>query len=165
MRGKRQRGMEEIASDNSQRPRANDCANQSRAYVFIMIATKSIIEPIEKKRDGLRILASRFRGHGVSKSQYDVWMANLGPSDPLLRKFLDGVISWLQFRTQYRQEMLHGLGYEEPNRKLRNSGQKFTLRLLNRLAEKQTITVLCHCAKEEAHCHRHVLKELIDRVK
>ncbi len=130
-----------------------------------MIATKSLSEPVNKKRDGLRILASRFRGHGVSKSQYDVWMANLGPSDPLLRKFLDEKITWAQFRTQYRREILQGFGYEEPNQKLRNSGQKFTLRLLKHLAAQQPITLLCHCGKEDMQCHRHVLKELIETMK
>lgn len=129
------------------------------------IATKSISDPIDSKRDGLRILASRFRGRGLPKDHYDVWMANLGPSDPLLEEFLAGNVSWPQFRTRYRKEMLEGDGYAEPNRKLRNSGQKFTLRLLARIARDQPITLLCHCGPDEAHCHRHVLAELIAAAK
>jgi len=129
------------------------------------IATKSVHEPIDRKGDGLRILASRFRGRGLSKDCYDVWMANLGPSDPLLEAFLHDEITWPQLRTRYRKEMLEGDGYEEPNRKLRNSGQKFTIRLLARIAQDQPVTLLCHCAADEEHCHRHVLAELIRTAK
>jgi uncharacterized protein YeaO (DUF488 family) len=126
------------------------------------ITTKSLAEPIDHARDGLRILASRFRGHRVAKAQYDVWMASLGPSDPLLAKFREGAFTWAQFRSQYRREMLQGFGYEEPNHTLRNCGQKFTIRLLKRVAETQSVTLLCHCGEEVEHCHRHVLKELIE---
>ncbi len=129
------------------------------------IATKSMKDPIEPKRDGLRILATRFRGHRVSHTQYDVWMANLAPSDPLLEDFLSKKITWPQFRVRYRQEMLHGAGYEEPNHKLRNSGQKFTIRLLARLARDTPITLLCHCPHDEQHCHRHILEQLIRTIK
>jgi uncharacterized protein YeaO (DUF488 family) len=44
-----------------------------------MIQTKSVYSAIEPSRDGLRILATRFRGRGMPTSRYHVWMANLGP--------------------------------------------------------------------------------------
>ena len=53
-----------------------------------MIKTKSVRSPIERGKDGLRILVTRFRGRRLPVSRYDVWMANLGPSEELLRGFL-----------------------------------------------------------------------------
>ena len=61
-----------------------------------MIKTKSVHSPIERE-DGLRILAARLRGRGLPASRYDVWMANLGPSEALLRDFLAQRASWAEF--------------------------------------------------------------------
>jgi hypothetical protein len=33
------------------------------------------------------------------------------------------------------------------NATIKNHGQKFTLRLVAKLAEKQNVTLLCHCAE------------------
>lgn len=52
-----------------------------------MIRTKSVQSPIVRNKDGLRILATRIRGRGLRKNRYDVWMANLGPSEKLLERF------------------------------------------------------------------------------
>ena len=46
-----------------------------------MIRTKSVYSPVERKKDGLRMLATRFRGPGLPVNRYDVWMANLAPSE------------------------------------------------------------------------------------
>jgi uncharacterized protein YeaO (DUF488 family) len=126
-----------------------------------MLRTKSLRSPIDPKRDGLRILATRFRGRGVKKRAYDVWMPNLGPSEPLLRGFLDGRIEWKVYTRRYRTEMFQSGGADQPNKVIRNHGQKFTLRLIKKLAEAQPVTLLCHCAEAEMHCHRHLLKEII----
>ena len=128
-----------------------------------MIQTKSVTSPIHRKRDGLRILVARFRGHGLPVSRYDVWMPNLGPSEELLRAYLAGKISWNAFSKRYRQELFEGGSIENKNRTIKNHGQKFTLRLLNRLAQDQPVTLLCHCAEDAEHCHRYVLKDLLGR--
>jgi uncharacterized protein YeaO (DUF488 family) len=52
---------------------------------------------------------------------------------------------------------------DKSNATIKNHGQKFTLRLLRRLSEKQNVTLMCHCAEEERHCHRHLLRDLILR--
>lgn len=127
-----------------------------------MILTKSIHEPIEPEHDGLRILVARFRGHGVPKDAYNVWMANLGPSEQLLRAFQHGEIDWNAFRASYKKEMLEDLPGDERNHTIKNHGQKFTLRLLQELSQRGKITVLCHCAPDQTHCHRHVLKEMLE---
>ena len=126
-----------------------------------MIKTKSVFSPIEPKKDGLRILASRFRGRGMPSSRYDVWMANLGPSEKLLRQMLAGKLSWTDFGRQYRNELFEGGAVDGKNQTIKNHGQKFTLRLLQRLARDGTITLMCQCAEEEQHCHRHLLQKIL----
>jgi uncharacterized protein YeaO (DUF488 family) len=128
-----------------------------------MIQTKSVWSPIDKKKDGLRILATRFRGRGMTTSHYDVWMPSLGPSERLLRSGQAGKISWAQFLREYRRELVMDGPIDARSRTIKNHGQKFTLRLLKRLAAKGRVTVMCHCAEDEQHCHRHELQRLITR--
>jgi uncharacterized protein YeaO (DUF488 family) len=128
-----------------------------------MIQTKSVWSPIDRKQDGLRILVTRFRGRGMSTSRYDVWMPSLGPSERLLRSVLAGKISWTQFIREYRRELVMDGPVDARSRTIKNHGQKFTLRLLKRLAQKGRVTVMCHCAEDQQHCHRHELKRLITR--
>ena len=68
--------------------------------------TKCVYSPIEPRKDGLRILATRFRGRGLSPSRYDLWMANVGPSQKLLRDFLAYKIDWGTFNRSHRKELL-----------------------------------------------------------
>lgn len=127
-----------------------------------MVKTKSVHSPIEPG-DGLRILATRGRGRGLSRDRFDVWMANLGPSEKLRNAILEGAITWAEYRRRYRKELLEPGGVDRRNERIKNQGQKFTLRLLQHLAKKQTVTLLCHCAEDEQHCHRHLLKALLEK--
>jgi uncharacterized protein YeaO (DUF488 family) len=129
---------------------------------FLMIKTKSVHTKIEPG-DGLRILAARGRGRGLPADRFDVWMANLGPSEELRDAILSGEISWAEYSRRYLKELLEPGGVDARNERIKNHGQKFTLRLLQHLAEKQTITLLCHCAEEERHCHRHLLKAVLEK--
>ncbi|MCX6954514.1 MAG: DUF488 family protein [Verrucomicrobia bacterium] len=113
--------------------------------------------------DGLRILATRFRGRGLPADRYDVWMANLGPSEGLLKSVLAGEIAWKEFAKRYRDELFAPAASDEANETIKNHGQKFTLRLLGRLAEKENVTLLCHCAEDTTECHRFLLQKLIER--
>ena len=127
-----------------------------------MFKTKSVHSPIEP-HDGLRILAARGRGRGLPANRFDVWMANLGPSEQLRDAILAGKISWREYTRRYLKELREAGGTDLRNRRIKNHGQKFTLRLLQHLAKKQTMTLLCHCAEEEKHCHRHLLKALLEK--
>jgi uncharacterized protein YeaO (DUF488 family) len=127
-----------------------------------MIKTKSVHSPIEPQ-DGLRILAARGRGRGLAANRFDVWMANLGPSEQLRDAILAGRISWGEYTRRYLKELREAGGIDLRNQRIKNHGQKFTLRLLQHLAKKQTVTLLCHCAEEEKHCHRHLLKALLEK--
>ena len=126
-----------------------------------MIRTKSVKTAIVPGKDGLRILAARLRGRGLSPERYDVWMPNLGPSEHLLRAFQSGSISWHEFRRRYREELFEGGTIDRRNRTIKNHGQKFTLRLLQKLAERGDITLLCHCSEDTKECHRHILAEVL----
>jgi uncharacterized protein YeaO (DUF488 family) len=128
-----------------------------------MIRTKSVHSEINRRRDGLRILVARGRGRGLPKNRFDIWMANLGPSEALRNQFLDGKITWPEYSRRYRKEMRAGGGLDTRNRRIKNHGQKFTLRLIQHLAVNQPVTLLCHCAENEPHCHRHLLRALLER--
>jgi uncharacterized protein YeaO (DUF488 family) len=73
-----------------------------------MLKTKSVGSPINRKIDGLRILVTHFRGSGMRKNRYDVWMPSLGPGERLLKDSRMGSISWAKFSSRYRAEIVHG---------------------------------------------------------
>lgn len=128
-----------------------------------MLQTKSVYSPINQQSDGLRVLVTRIRGRGLPKNRYDVWMANLGPSEKLLRQFQSGALTWAAFSRRYREELFEPGSIDRRNQTIKNHGQKFTLRLLQTLARKGTVTLMCHCAEEETHCHRHLLRSLLSK--
>ena len=131
--------------------------------VWIMFKTKCVYTKIEPRKDGLRILATRGRGRGLPADRFDIWMANLGPSERLREEFQAGKITWPEFSRRYRRELWEGGTIDRRNKRIKNHGQKFTLRLLQRLVKDQTVTLLCHCAEDEPHCHRRLLKALLDQ--
>lgn len=126
-----------------------------------MIRTKSVESPIEPA-DGLRILATRFRGRGLSTDRYDVWMPSLAPSEKLLRDVQSGRITWAQFTREYRRELFMDGPIDARSATIKNHGQKFTLRLLKQLAARGPVTIMCHCAEDETRCHRHELRKLLE---
>jgi uncharacterized protein YeaO (DUF488 family) len=126
-----------------------------------MLKTKSVSSPINRKNDGLRILATRIRGRGLPASRYDVWMANLGPSERLLSAIRDSKISWAQFSRQYRKELFLDGPIDQRSRTIKNHGQKFTLRLVKQLARRGRVTLLCHCDEDQRQFHLHLLRKLI----
>jgi uncharacterized protein YeaO (DUF488 family) len=128
-----------------------------------MLKTRSVWSPINRRADGLRILATRFRGRGLPSARYDVWMPSLGPSEWLLRAIQRREISWTEFTRQYRAEILMDGPIDSRSNGIKNHGQKFTLRLIEHLARSAPVTLMCHCAEDEAHCHRHLLRALIAR--
>jgi uncharacterized protein YeaO (DUF488 family) len=125
-----------------------------------MIRAKSVTTPA-RPDDGLRVLVTRFRGRRLSRSSYDVWMPSLGPSEELLRDFQSGRLTFAAFRRAYRDELFMPGAIDARNRTIRNHGQRHTLRLLALLGRRGDLTVLCHCAEDEPHCHRHELVRLL----
>jgi uncharacterized protein YeaO (DUF488 family) len=115
-----------------------------------MLQTKSVWSPISKE-DGLRILATRFRGRRMPTSRYDVWMPSLAPSERLLRAGQSGRITWAKFARDYRAELAMDGPVDVRSKTIKNHGQKFTLRLLRRLARRGTVTLMCHCDESQQH--------------
>lgn len=130
-----------------------------------MLRVKPVHSPIDPKADGLRILATRFRGRGLEASRYDVWMANLGPSEQLLRQAQSGEITWASFGREYRKELkAPGGGVDERSKTIKNNGQTFTLRLLKHLALQGNVTLMCHCAEDATQCHRFLLRDYLEKM-
>ncbi len=127
-----------------------------------MLRTKSVYSAITPRKDGLRILVTRIRGRGLPKNRYHVWMANLGPSEQLLRDFQQNRITWGVFSRRYRSELFEGGSIDRRNRIIKNHGQKFSLRLIQELARRGPVTLMCHCEEPEKRCHRHLLQRLLE---
>lgn len=88
-------------------------------------------------------------------------LPNLGPTEGLLKAFKAREIDWATFSKRYKDELFADSTIDKANRTVKNHGQKFTLRLLQNLAKKQTLTFMCQCAEEEQHCHRHLLAKML----
>jgi uncharacterized protein YeaO (DUF488 family) len=93
--------------------------------------------------------------------RYDVWMPNLAPSEALIKSAQSGLITWDQFSRKYRQELRETGTIDKRNRVIKNHGQKFTLRLLQRIGRSQNVTLMCHCDEDQQQCHRHLLKKVL----
>jgi uncharacterized protein YeaO (DUF488 family) len=96
-------------------------------------------------------------------NRYDVWMPNLAPSEALMTSGQGRLITWGQFRGKYRKELMETGSIDKRNRVIKNHGQKFTLRLLQKLGRSQNVTVMCHCDEDQQQCHRHLLKKALAR--
>jgi uncharacterized protein YeaO (DUF488 family) len=127
-----------------------------------MLKTRSVwSEP--KQDDGLRILATRFRGRGLPASRYDVWMPSLGPSEELLKAVQSSEIDWKTFTKRYREELFLDGPIDDRSETIKNHGQKSTLRLIRALSEQQNVTLMCHCDEDTTQCHRFLLHKEIQK--
>ena len=126
-----------------------------------MIQTKSVFSPIDRRKDGLRILATRFRGRGMSSTLYDVWMPALGPSEQLLTAVQSEKIAWSAFTRDFKKELFLDGPIDSRNKTIKNHGQKSTLRLIKAMAREGNVTLMCHCDEDAKQCHRHILREVI----
>jgi uncharacterized protein YeaO (DUF488 family) len=125
-----------------------------------MLKTKSVYSPVAEN-DGLRILATRFRGRGMSSSLYDVWTPALGPSEQLLKAVQSEKIAWAAFTRDFKKELFLDGPIDSRNKTIKNHGQKSTLRLIKALAREGNVTLMCHCDEDAKQCHRHILREVI----
>jgi len=105
--------------------------------------------------EGLRVGTVRRPPRGVRKERlaaddwYDVWLPQLAPSAELVKEAqgADSPSEWASFVRRYRAEMA-----TPDNARL--------ISLLAALSHQTNLSVGCYC-KDEEHCHRSVLRELL----
>jgi uncharacterized protein YeaO (DUF488 family) len=116
-----------------------------------MVKTKSVYDPVEES-DGQRILVSRYWPRGLSREKLSLTehLKDAAPGVELLQDWKKGNISWGEYKKRYHQEMLQ---------------QHETISKLAKMASDKTITLLCFEREENPHCHRHLLKDLIEKSK
>jgi uncharacterized protein YeaO (DUF488 family) len=104
----------------------------------------------------MRIGTVRRPPRGVPKSEfasqnwYDVWFPNLAPSAETMKlgQEAQSPAQWLAFTKRYRSEMA-------------TPDNAHALELLAVLSKNSDFSVGCYC-ESEAHCHRSVLRELLN---
>ncbi|MGE8101301.1 DUF488 domain-containing protein [Pseudomonas fluorescens] len=105
--------------------------------------------------EGLRLGTVRRPPRGVPKAEfasrdfYDTWLPALSPSAELVTeaKAAEDEKHWEAFRRKFKAEMNH----PAPSQ---------LLDLLAALSHQTSLAIGCYC-KEERHCHRSVLRELL----
>lgn len=110
------------------------------------------------KNEGLRIGTVRRPPRGVPKTQfaaqnwYDVWYPNLAPSEATMKlgQAAQTPVQWKAFTKKYRAEM----AAPENAR---------SIALLAALSATSNFSVGCYC-EEEPHCHRSVLRALLQEM-
>ena len=113
-----------------------------------MVKTKSVYDPVEKS-DGQRLLVTRFWPRGLSKAKLALtaWLRSLAPSRELLKAWKTGEASWKGYQARYKKEMAE---------------QQDEIQKLAIKAAQGTITLLCFEREGDPHCHRHLLKQMIE---
>ena len=69
-----------------------------------MIKVKRVYDPLEKD-DGIRILVDRLWPRGIRRSQIDVWLKDVTPSDELRRWYNHEPDKWEEFKRKYFEEL------------------------------------------------------------
>ena len=109
-----------------------------------------------RRSDGLRVGVVRHLPRGVRKQDYgrldyfDVWFPTVAPSAELLHWLReDPDTRWTRFVERYIREMKQPDG-------------RHAIQLLAETAKRTPISIGCFCA-DESHCHRSILRNLIQQ--
>jgi uncharacterized protein YeaO (DUF488 family) len=99
---------------------------------------------------GLRVLIMRIWPRGVRKDRVDVWLKDAAPTRELLDGYHHKGVSWADFETAYRREILK----QRP---------QVLDELLKLEREHGTVTLLCfERIPPEEHCHRQTLMAMLE---
>lgn len=112
------------------------------------VKTKCVYDDPELA-DGYRVLVMRYWPRGIRKNKIDSWEKELGSPPELIREWKNGSISWSKFSREYLKAM---------------KSQENKIAGLASLAKRRNITLLCGC-RDDDHCHRKLLKKLIEEQK
>jgi uncharacterized protein YeaO (DUF488 family) len=113
------------------------------------VRTKSIFQPRESD-DGLRVLITRYYPREVKKDHFDEWVQQLPPSPALLFKYKQGECDWNGFKINFLLELRD------------NVDSLDALYALNDAMKTTDITLLCY-EKDRQPCHRHLVRDLIEK--
>lgn len=113
------------------------------------VQTKRVYEPPSPK-DGTRILVMRLYPRGVKREAFHAWYKQLGTAPELIKAWKGKRLRWEEFARRYEAQI-----EADPE-------AQALVEELARRARHETITLLCTC-EDEAHCHRSLLKEMIER--
>jgi len=113
-----------------------------------MVKTKSVYDQINDD-DGERILVTRYWPRGLSRNRLKLveWIHCLAPSRELLKDWNNGKITWQEYELRYAEEM---------------QSQQGCIARLREISTNKTITLLCFEKEDNSHCHRHILRRLIE---
>jgi len=114
------------------------------------VRTKRIYDPASED-DGTRILVMRLYPRGIRRDAFHEWRKELGTALPLIKAWKARRISWPELARRFKAQM---------------AGDRVahaSLTELARRARKERLTLLCGC-EDEAHCHRTLLKVMIERL-
>ncbi|BCX67417.1 DUF488 domain-containing protein [Pseudomonas izuensis] len=111
---------------------------------------------LRQPHEGLRLGTVRRPPRGVPKAEfatrdfYDVWQPLLSPSAELVAEALaaQDAKAWTVFVRKFKAEM-------------KQPAASQMLDLLAALSHHTSLAVGCYC-EEEAHCHRSILRELLE---
>jgi len=120
----------------------------------MIIKTKSIHDP-RKDTDGVRLLVARFL-RPSKRVHYDIWYPALAPSENLLRRWKKRDITWEKFESEYRKEISHSPNAQAHIGTLREISKSTTN------PNPNFITLICIEGERNPHCHRHILKKIIE---
>ena len=89
------------------------------------------------------------KGEFASQNWYDVWFPNLAPSVETMKlgQAAGTPAHWAAFARKYRAEMA-------------TPDNSHAIELLAALSHQTSFSVGCYC-KDEAHCHRSILRSLL----
>jgi uncharacterized protein YeaO (DUF488 family) len=116
-----------------------------------MFTHASVYDKGANESPGLKVLVMRQWPRGVRKDRVDVWLKEAGPSRQLLDAYNHAGLSWSEFESRYRAEILQ----ERPE----------VLDNLRELArEHGTVTLMCfERMPPHEHCHRLTLMDMLQR--
>lgn len=109
-----------------------------------------------RRGEGLRVGVVRHLPRGVRKQDYargdyfDVWFPNVAPSPELLR--------WVHGQPEERWPKF----IERYTREMKQPASRHAIELLAEIAQRTPISLGCFC-EDESHCHRSVLRKLIEQ--
>lgn len=112
-----------------------------------MIRTDKTVYDKPELNDGERILVMRTWPRGISKEKVDVWLKDLGTEVDLIHEYKQGKVGWAEFSRRYVKSL---------------KGKEAVLKELAAKSKEKTITLLC-TDKNEARCHRSLLRREIER--